>query len=74
VHSLVLELTGKKEPQDGLQGKFSVYHGFAAGPDLRPRERAEYEDDIVTREDMDGAAPQGRGHGGQLASTRPAPT
>ena len=31
VHPLVLELTGKKEPQDGLQGKFSVYHGFAAG-------------------------------------------
>ncbi len=31
VHSLVLELTGKKEPQDGLQGKFSVYHGCAAG-------------------------------------------
>jgi 2-methylcitrate dehydratase PrpD len=31
VHSLVLELTGKQEPQDGLQGKFSVYHGCAAG-------------------------------------------
>ncbi|MEJ6020732.1 MmgE/PrpD family protein [Ramlibacter sp. PS4R-6] len=31
VHSLVLELTGKKEPKDGLQGKFSVYHGVAAG-------------------------------------------
>lgn len=31
VHPLVLELTGKKEPQDGLQGKFSVYHGFAVG-------------------------------------------
>jgi len=31
VHSLVLELTGKKEPADGLQGKFSVYHGCAAG-------------------------------------------
>ena len=31
VHSLVLELTGKKEPKDGLQGKFSVYHGCAAG-------------------------------------------
>lgn len=31
VHSLVLELTGRKEPQDGLQAKFSVYHGFAAG-------------------------------------------
>src|SRR3569623_172115 len=25
VHPLVLELTGKKEPKDGLQGKFSVY-------------------------------------------------
>ena len=31
VHPLVLELTGNKEPQTGLQGKFSVYHGFAAG-------------------------------------------
>ena len=31
VHPLVLELTGKKEPRDGLQGKFSVYHGCAAG-------------------------------------------
>ena len=31
VHSLVLELTGKKEPKDGLQGKFSVYHGAAVG-------------------------------------------
>src|SRR4029453_9603944 len=31
VHSLVLELTGRKEPKDGLEGKFSVYHGFAAG-------------------------------------------
>src|SRR6059058_5638392 len=30
VHSLVLELTGKKEPKDGLQGKFSVYHGKLA--------------------------------------------
>lgn len=31
VHALVLELTGNKEPQDGLQGKFSVYHACAAG-------------------------------------------
>ena len=31
VHSLVLELTGKKEPKDGLEAKFSVYHGCAAG-------------------------------------------
>jgi 2-methylcitrate dehydratase PrpD len=26
VHPLVLELTGKTEPQSGLEGKFSVYH------------------------------------------------
>lgn len=30
VHPLVLELTGKKEPQVGLEGKFSVYHAVAA--------------------------------------------
>lgn len=31
VHPLVLELTGKKEPRDGLEAKFSVYHCAAAG-------------------------------------------
>jgi 2-methylcitrate dehydratase PrpD len=30
VHPLVLELTGKKTPQVGLEGKFSVYHTVAA--------------------------------------------
>jgi 2-methylcitrate dehydratase PrpD len=29
VHPLVLELTGKKMPQTGLEGKFSVYHSAA---------------------------------------------
>jgi 2-methylcitrate dehydratase PrpD len=29
VHPLVLELTGKKTPQAGLEGKFSVYHAAA---------------------------------------------
>ena len=29
VHPLVLELTGKKDPQTGLEGKFSVYHAAA---------------------------------------------
>ncbi len=29
VHPLVLELTGKKTPQTGLDGKFSVYHSAA---------------------------------------------
>ena len=52
VHPLVLELTGKKEPQDGLQGKFSVYHGFAAGLMFGRAGEEEYEDEIVRREDM----------------------
>ena len=52
VHSLVLELTGKKEPQDGLQGKFSVYHGFAAGLIFGRAGEGEYEDHVVTREDL----------------------
>ena len=52
VHSLVLELTGRKEPQDGLQGKFSVYHGFAAGLIFGRASEPEYEDAIVRREDV----------------------
>jgi 2-methylcitrate dehydratase PrpD len=52
VHPLVLELTGKKEPQDGLQGKFSVYHGFAAGLIFGRASEPEYEDAIVRREDV----------------------
>jgi len=30
VHPLVLELTGKKTPATGLEGKFSIYHAAAA--------------------------------------------
>ena len=48
VHSLVLELTGKKEPKDGLQGKFSVYHGCAAGLMFGRAGEAEFADDVVT--------------------------
>ena len=52
VHSLVLELTGTKEPQDGLQGKFSVYHGFAAGLIFGRAGEGEYDDGIVRRPDV----------------------
>jgi 2-methylcitrate dehydratase PrpD len=52
VHSLVLELTGKKEPQDGLQAKFSVYHGCAAGLMVGKATEDEYHDAFVTRDDM----------------------
>lgn len=52
VHSLVLELTGKKEPADGLQGKFSVYHGCACGLMFGKAGEDQYADEIVTRPDM----------------------
>ncbi len=52
VHSLVLELTGKKEPKDGLEGKFSVYHGFAAGLIFGQAGEHEFADEIVSRPDM----------------------
>ena len=52
VHSLVLELTGKKEPADGLQAKFSVHHGCAAGLTFGRAAEEEFADDIVNRADM----------------------
>jgi 2-methylcitrate dehydratase PrpD len=52
VHSLVLELTGKKEPADGLQAKFSVYHGCAAGLTFGHAAEQEFSDAIVNRTDM----------------------
>jgi 2-methylcitrate dehydratase PrpD len=47
VHPLVLELTGKKEPRDGLQGKFSVYHGCAAGLIYGRAGEEEFSDAVV---------------------------
>jgi len=52
VHSLVLELCGKKEPADGLQAKFSIYHGCAAGLTFGQAGEDEFSDAIVTRPDM----------------------
>lgn len=52
VHPLVLELTGKKEPVDGLQAKFSVYHGCAAGLIFGRAGEAEFSDEMVRREDV----------------------
>jgi aconitate decarboxylase len=47
VHRLVLELTGKKKPKDGLEGKFSVYHGAAIGVVIGKVSPAEFEDSLV---------------------------
>jgi 2-methylcitrate dehydratase PrpD len=52
VHSLVLELTGRKEPADGLSAKFSVYHGCAAGLLFGSAGEHEYDDAVVNRSDM----------------------
>jgi 2-methylcitrate dehydratase PrpD len=52
VHSLVLELTGKREPADGLSAKFSVYHGCAAGLIFGRAGETEFANDIVTRADL----------------------
>ncbi|HSQ04235.1 MAG TPA: MmgE/PrpD family protein, partial [Burkholderiales bacterium] len=47
VHPLVLELTGKKTPQAGLEGKFSVYHSAAVAIIHGADGEAEYADAVV---------------------------
>ena len=47
VHPLVLELTGKKTPQTGLEGKFSVFHSAAAGLIYGAAGEREYSDQVV---------------------------
>ncbi|RFU34429.1 hypothetical protein B7463_g1951, partial [Scytalidium lignicola] len=47
VHPLVLELTGKRTPKDGLEAKFSVYHGAAIGLVFGKGTPSQYEDIIV---------------------------
>ena len=52
VHPLVLELTGKKTPRTGLEGKFSVYHACAAGIVEGRAGEAEFSDAMVARPDL----------------------
>jgi 2-methylcitrate dehydratase PrpD len=47
VHSLVLELTGKKTPTTGLESKFSVYHSCAVGLLYGQAGEHEYTDEVV---------------------------
>jgi 2-methylcitrate dehydratase PrpD len=47
VHPLVLELTGKKTPRTGLEGKFSVYHSCAVGLIHGRAGEHEYTDAVV---------------------------
>jgi 2-methylcitrate dehydratase PrpD len=47
VHPLVLELTGKRTPQAGLEGKFSVYHSCAVAIIYGAAGEAQYSDEAV---------------------------
>jgi 2-methylcitrate dehydratase PrpD len=47
VHPLVLELTGKKTPATGLEGKFSVYHSSAVAVIYGAGGEAQYSDEVV---------------------------
>jgi 2-methylcitrate dehydratase PrpD len=52
VHSLVVELTGKRTPRTGLEGKFSVFHACAAGILFGRAGEHEFADAIVVRPDV----------------------
>ena len=52
VHSLVLELTGKKTPVTGLESKFSVYHSCAVGLLYGRAGEHEYSDEVVNSADV----------------------
>ena len=52
VHPLVLELTGKRTPRVGLEGKFSVFHSAACAVIFGAAGEAEYSDEVVARPDV----------------------
>jgi len=52
VHPLVLELTGKRTPQTGLEAKFSVYHACAAAILFGQAGEAEFSDAVARRADV----------------------
>ena len=54
VHPLVVELTSKRYPHDGLEAKFSVYHGCAVGLLYGKAGPAQYEDGVVTNVEVMG--------------------
>jgi len=52
VHPLVLELTGKTEPRNQLEAKFSIYHCVAVAIIFGNASERQFADEIVTREDV----------------------
>ncbi len=51
-HPLVLELTGKRSPQTGLEGKFSVYHAAAAALLRGDGAPTAFTDEVVRADDI----------------------
>jgi len=47
VNPIVLELTAKREPQNGLEGKFSVFHAAAVAVIERMAGEPQFSDDVV---------------------------
>lgn len=47
IHPMVLELTGKRTPQTGLEGKFSVYHAAAVALVRGAAGEAQFSDETV---------------------------
>lgn len=47
VHPLVIELTSKRTPKDGLEAEFSVFHGSSVGLLYGKAGPAQYADDVV---------------------------
>lgn len=52
VNPIVLELTAKREPRDGLEGKFSVFHAAAVAVIKRLAGEAQFSDDTVRSPDV----------------------
>lgn len=52
VHPLVVELTSKENPRDGLESKFSVFHGCAVGLLFGKAGPAQYDDSVVVSSDV----------------------
>ena len=52
VHPLVVELTSKRMPRNGLEGKFSVFHGCAVGLLYGQAGPLQYADGMVTLQEV----------------------
>ncbi len=69
VNPLVLELTGKKTPREGLEGKFSIYHSVAVAIVEGAGGEKQFSDRAVRDPDCGGLARQSHADRRQLGQT-----